>query len=262
MRRSGLLLASALLLGLAGCGEDDEEQGGAELTVSAASSLTEAFERYGGETSIEERFSFTGSDDLAAQIRQGAPVDVFASADTSLPEALFEEGLVEEPEVFISNELVVAVSSDSNLRDTQVLRRRTGLTALSSPRGIDLVIGAEGVPVGEYTREILAKLPKAVEEGILANARSEEPDVKGIVAKLITGAADAGFVYASDVDASGGELTASKLPPELDPVVSYGVAAVSDSDNSAAAQAFIDGLLGGAGREALLDAGFLEPKGE
>ena len=126
----------------------------------------------------------------------------------------------------------------------------------------DVVIGAEGVPVGDYTREVLAGLPAAKEKAILSKVRSEEPDVKSIVAKLTTGAADAGFVYASDVDAAGGELVAIELPAELQPVVEYGVAIVSDSDSPDAAQEFIDGLLDGAGREALLDAEFLPPEGE
>ncbi len=237
----------------AGCGGDDTgDQETQELTVSAASSLTEAFEVYGEETEVEEKFSFAGSDDLAAQIRQGAPVDVFAAANTSLPEALYEEGLVEEPTTFIANELVLAVPEDTNITSIGDLTR--------SDR--DLVIGAEGVPVGDYTREVLGGLDSGVESSILANVRSEEPDVKSIVAKLVTGAADAGFVYASDVDAAGGELVAIELPAELQPVVEYGVAIVSDSADPEAAQEFIDGLLDGAGRDALLDAGFLPPEGE
>ncbi len=184
-----------MAVAFAGCGGDDEDeaQRNPELTVSAASSLTEAFETYGEETEIEEKFSFAGSDDLAAQIRQGAPVDVFAAANTSLPDALYEEGLVEEPTTFIANELVLAVPEDANITSIGDLTR--------SDR--DLVIGAEGVPVGDYTREVLGGLDGGVENSILANVRSEEPDVKSIVAKLATGAADAGFVYASDVDAAG-----------------------------------------------------------
>ena len=113
MRR--LTLAVALGIALAGCGGDDEgDEEAQELTVSAASSLTEAFEVYGEGTEIDEKFSFAGSDDLAAQIREGAPVDVFASANTSLPDALFEEGLVDEPTTFIANELVLAVPEDSS----------------------------------------------------------------------------------------------------------------------------------------------------
>jgi len=257
-----LALAGALALTLAGCGGDDEsDEETQELTVSAASSLTEAFEAYGEETEIEERFSFAGSDDLAAQIREGAPVDVFAAANTSLPDALHEEGLVEEPTTFIANELVLTVPKDSPYAGRTAEEALRLMVDVVDPAP-DFVIGAEGVPVGDYTREVLAKLPEGDEQAILGFVRSEEPDVKSIVAKLTTGAADAGFVYASDVDAAGGELVAIKLPAELQPVVEYGVAIVSDSDAPDEAQEFIDGLLDGAGRDALLDAGFLPPEGE
>jgi molybdate transport system substrate-binding protein len=259
-------VAAALAVALAGCGGDDDEsdeysEEPHELTVSAASSLADAFEAYAEETEIEERFSFAGSDDLAAQIRQGAPVDVFAAANTSLPDALYEEGLVEEPANFIANELVLAVPADSPFAGDK------GAQVLSSLAGDireqpDLVIGAEGVPVGDYTREALSLLPAPEENGILSKVRSEEPDVKSIVAKLVTGAADVGFVYASDVDAAGGELVAIHLPADLEPVVEYGVAIVADSDNPEGAKEFIDGLLGGAGRETLLGAEFLLPEGE
>ena len=204
----------ALALAVAGCGGDGDEsdEEAEELTVSAASSLTEAFEAYGSETEIEEKFSFAGSDDLAAQIREGAPVDVFASANTSLPDALFEEGLVDEPTTFIANELVIAVPAESPFagqNGSQVLNSLAG-DIREQP---DLVIGAEGVPAGDYTRELLAKLPDDDEQAILSSVRSEEPDVKSIVAKLTTGAADVGFVYASDVDAAGGSSSRSSCPP-------------------------------------------------
>ena len=248
-----LAAASAVLaLALAGCG-------GNELTVSAASSLTEAFEAYGETTEIEESFSFAGSDELAAQIRKGAPVDVFASANTSLPEALFEEGLVEEPLVFTSNELVLAVPKDSVLYGYE-LPDTSPLAFLGEVSHFDLVIGARGVPVGDYTRELLSKLPAAVEAQIFDKVRSEEPDVKGIVGKLVAGAADAGFVYASDVEATNGELVEIELPTDLQPEVKYGVAVVSKSENAEAAQEFVDGLLEGAGRDALLESGFRKPE--
>jgi molybdate transport system substrate-binding protein len=257
-----LTVAIAIAIAFGGCGENgDDDKQTVELTVSAASSLTGAFEAYGETTDVDEKFSFAGSDDLAAQIREGAPVDVFASANTSLPDALYEEGLVEEPTTFIANALVLAVPQDSPLADEGAITGGSPLEGLADTDGIDVVIGAEGVPVGDYTRETLSKIPDEAEKAILADVRSEEPDVKSIVAKLTTGAADAGFVYASDVDAADGELIAVGLPDEVDPVVEYGVAIVSDSENPAAAQEFIDGLLEGAGREALLDAGFLLPKG-
>lgn len=241
---------SALLI--AGCGGDEGAgEGGGQLTISAAASLTAAFQAYGAVTEGEERFSFAGSDELAAQIRAGAPVDVFASANTSLPDALFEEGLVEEPVIFARNELVLAVPDASNIEAVGDL----------AAGGLDLVIGSEAVPVGAYTREVLGRLPGDQSDTILEQVRSEEPDVKGIVAKLVSGAGDAGFVYATDVAAADDELTAIELPPDLEPEVSYAAAVTDEASNPDGAQAFIDGLLDGGGREALLSAGFLPPGG-
>jgi len=241
----------ALLVGV-GCGEVDEEHEGAgELTVSAASSLTKAFRGYAEVTEAEERFSFAGSDELAAQIRQGAPVDVYAAANTSLPQSLFEEGLVDEPVVFARNELVLAVPLGSEITEINDV---TG-------SDVDLVIGAASVPIGDYTRELLDRVRTPLREGILANVRSEEPDAKSIIAKLVSGAADVGFVYETDVIAATDELTALGLPRDLQPDISYAVAPVSGSDNPEAARAFIDGLFSVAGRDELSRAGLDEPEG-
>lgn len=244
---------AALLFALAvgGCG-GDEGGGEAELTVSAASSLAEAFEAYGETTDVDEKFSFAGSDGLAAQIRNGAPVDVFAAANTSLPLTLHAEGLVDKPVTFISNRLVLGVPVNSDIE--------TFMDVLEPD--VDLVIGAEGIPVGDYARGYLANLLGEEARFLLARVRSEESDSKSIVAKLTVGAADAGFVFESDVRSAEGELEAIKLPLRKDTLASYGAAVVSDSENPEAARAFVDGLVKGAGRDALLDAGFLEPRGE
>src|SRR5687768_8078934 len=198
MRAAPLALGLTAVLGAPGCGEDaDRPADGTPLTVSAAASLTEAFEAHGESLPGEEKFSFAGSDELAAQIRQGAKPDVFAAANTTLPDELFEEGLVGPPRIFARNRLVIAIPQDE-----------TGVSEIGNlaEPGLDIVIGAEGVPVGDYTREVLDRLPAGERDAILANVRSEEPEVKGIVGKLATGAADAGFVYASDVDAADDEL--------------------------------------------------------
>jgi molybdate transport system substrate-binding protein len=252
LTRGAALAGAALALALGGCGDDDSQDGGdGSLTVSAASSLTEAFEGYARDFGGDVRFSFAGSDELAAQIRAGAPVDVFASANTSLPDELHDEGLVEEPAVFTRNQLVLAVPAGS------------GIDSIGELAGADadIVIGAEGVPAGDYTREVLDRLPKAERRAILAGVRSEEPEVKGIVAKLVAGAADAGFVYASDVAAAGGQLVGIELPVRLRPEVAYGAAVVADGAHPALAEEFVAGLLDGAGERALADAGFLRPGG-
>lgn len=250
MRRriaTGAALVVALMAQACGGDDDDARE---ELVVSAASSLTEPLEAYGETTDADEKYSFAGSDELAAQIRKDAPVDVFASANTSLADALFDEGLVEKPEVFISNQLVLAVPADSNIRDVG------GLVS----DDVDFVIGAKGVPIGDYAREVLGKLPIDTSAAILSKVRSEEPDVKSIVGKLVAGAADVGLVYASDVNATNGGLVAIELPPNLEPVVTYSAAVVSDSENPEGAREFIDSLVDGEAHELLLDADFLEPR--
>jgi molybdate transport system substrate-binding protein len=252
-----LALALLVLLALAGCGDGDEsgQPGGAggsqRLVVSAAASLTDAFEQYARDfAGAQVRMSFAGSDELAAQIRQGVRPDVFAAANTKLPDQLAREGLVDRPVQFASNELVIAVPA-----------REPGVRALDdlARRGVTLAIGAESVPVGSYTREVLGRLPAGERRAILANVRSNEPDVKGVVGKLTQGAVDAGFVYRSDVRATDGALRAIALPADLRPKVAYGVAVVKGAKNPHAARRFIAGLREGAGARALRAAGFGPP---
>ncbi len=242
--RARILLAP-VVLALAGCG------GTPELTVSAAASLNTAFTRYGEQFSAASaRFSFAGSDELAAQIRQGVKPDVFAAANTKLPGELFAEGLVERPTVFAGNRLVLAVPAE----DAEV----SSLEDLEAD-GVTIAIGSQNVPVGSYTRAVLEQLPAARGEAILANVRSEEPDVGGITGKLTQGAVDAGFLYATDVRALDGALKAIDLPADLDPSVAYAVAVVKGAEQPEAARAFVAGLLDGAGAQALKAAGFEPP---
>ena len=247
-----LTLLGGVALLISACGGSGEPSAGEEeeLTVSAAASLSEGFGAYGEATRAAERFSFAGSDELAAQIRQGARPDVYAAASSELPEALAEEGLVGEPTVFATNALVLAVPAG----ESEV----GSLDDLTRP-GVDLVLGAEDVPFGAYARTLLDRLSAPEREAILANVRSEEPDVKAAVGKLTQGAADAGFVYSSDVAAAGGELEAVELPARLEPDVVYAAAVVDGADNPDGARGFIDGLLSGAGARALEKAGFGPP---
>ena len=249
-----LLAALAVVLMLAGCGDDDGTSGGppGDLTVSAASSLKEAFTEYSGRFAGEARMhvSFAGSDELAAQIRQGIRPDVFAAANTKLPEALYAEGLVETPVVFAGNRLVIAVPVGSDIQSVE---------DLAEP-GTKLAIGSEGVPVGDYTRAVLDRLDPSTRDAILKNVRTEEPDVKGVVGKVSQGAVDAGFVYVSDIVAAEGDITRIDLPAELEPDVAYGIAIVKGGKNPEAARKFVDGLLTGEGARILHDAGFAKPR--
>jgi molybdate transport system substrate-binding protein len=254
MRRFLVLLAGLSLL--AGCGSDDPSTSSStakpQLTVSAAASLKNAFTAYGQAfDAATVRSSFAGSDELAAQIRQGVKPDVFASANTKLPDELYEAGLVEKPVVFTANQLVLAVPSDSSVQ---------GLDDLTK-KGTTIAMGSESVPVGSYTRKVLDGLPAAKKAAILGNVRSNEPDVGGVVGKVVQGAVDAGFVYVTDVEATEGKLRAIALPEDLKPQVAYGVAVVKGAKHPEQAKQFVDGLLSGAGREALDRAGFLPPPG-
>lgn len=248
-----VVLALAALAG-AGCGGDDSDQGGSSkpvVKVSAAASLTEAFNALKKDyTAADLRFSFAGSDELAAQIRKGVKPDVFAAANTKLPDALAKEGLVEKPVVFATNELVLAVPAQG--------AKVASLDDLQKP-GTKIAIGAKSVPVGDYTRKVLSGLPASQEKAILANVRSEEPDVKGVVGKISQGAVDAGFVYRSDVDAASGKLKAISLPDKLKPQVAYGVAVVKGAPEPKAARAFVQSLLNGQGKTALRDAAIGPP---
>jgi molybdate transport system substrate-binding protein len=247
-----LVIACAAIA--AGCGDDDDDGGGSgsstRLVVSAASSMTEALEKcgpqFGDAENADVKLSFAGSDELAAQIRQGAEVDVYAAANTRLPDELHSDDLLGQPVQFATNEFVLAVPKDSAIDSIDDLTKE----------GTTVVVGSESVPIGAYTRETLAKLPPADEKAILANVRSNEPDVKGIVGKLTQGAADAGFVYVTDVNATGDELKAIELPADLEPQVTYDAGVVTKAAQPALAQRFVDALTDGDCADALKDAGF------
>lgn len=245
MRRAAVVCLALAVL--AGCGGDDETP---QLTVSAAASLKQAFTQYGRDfPEARARFSLAGSDELAAQIEQGVKPDVYAAANTKLPQQLYEKGLVEQPTVFAGNRLVLAVPAGSGIGALEDL----------AANGVALAVGAEDVPVGAYTRTVLDKLPAAQRRAILANVRTEEPDVAGITGKLTQGAVDAGFLYVSDVRATDGALEAIELPDALQPDVAYGVAVVKGARHPQEARAFIAGLLDGDGARALERAGFEPP---
>jgi molybdate transport system substrate-binding protein len=250
--RSALTLLAVVAIAFAplGCGGDDSSDQ-PTLTVSAAASLKKAFESYAKDfETAKVRYSFAGSDELAAQIRQGAKPDVFAAANTELPQQLHQAGLVEKPTVFAGNRLVIAVTrGSSTVNSIDDLERE----------GVDLVVGSPSVPVGSYTRDLLERLGKESAKSILSNVRSSEPDVAGVVGKLTQGAADAGFVYVTDLIGAGGKLRAIELPSSLQPSVEYGVAVVKDSDAADEAKEFVDDLVNGAGRDALRRAGFELP---
>ncbi len=245
--RAALAAAVAAAV-VAGCGDTDEHP---RLKVSAAASLKQAFGEYAEQfDAATPAMSFAGSDELAAQIEAGGKPDVYAAANTRLPNALHAKGLLERPRTFATNRLVIAVPAGGSAVKS--------LDDLAEP-GVSIAAGSPSVPVGAYTRKALAALPPVKRAAILGNIKSNEPDVPGVIGKVSQGAVDAGFVYVTDVKGAGGRLRAIALPDDLSADVAYGIAMVKDASHPEAAREFIDGLFSGAGRRALERAGFGPP---
>jgi molybdate transport system substrate-binding protein len=234
LRRAAWL---AVLLVLSACGGNDERP----LTVYAASSLTDLLQ----ELDPDARYNFAGSDELATQIREGAQADVYAAASPRYPDELHAEGLVEAPRVFATNRLVLVVPR----------RNPLGITAVEDLLEGDpkLVVAAEGVPVGDYTREVLGRMGLT---SLLDRVVSEEENVRGVLAKVALGEADAGFVYTTDASTAGDDVIAVPIPASAQVDVRYPVAVVAESDQREEAERFVELLFSPEGRQALERAGF------
>lgn len=211
------------------------------LTIYAAASLTEALKTF----DPGERYSFAGSNTLEAQIRNGAPADLFASAAPLNTQRLFKAGKVERPVTFTSNRLVLLVprSNPAGVTSVYDLRRKP----------VKLVVAAAGVPVGGYTLSVLRRMGLT---DVLSKVVSVEPDVKAVTGKVALGQADAGFVYATDARPVADDVTAIRIPVWAQPRVRYEIAVVSSSPHKAAARQWIKRLLSAKGQKALRDAGF------
>jgi len=214
----------------------------ATVTVYAAASLTNVFPQI----DPGAHYSFGGSNTLAAQIQLGAPADVFASANMTLPQQLFQKGLCTQPVVFTRNTLVLIVpkSNPAALHSVYDLQKP----------GVKLDVAAVGVPVGSYTRQILKNMGLT---SVLNNVVSNETDVREVLAKVALGEADAGFVYSTDAKTVPGQVTVLRMPAWAQPKVQYGICVVKSSPNAAAARAFVARVMSKAGQAKLLAAGFL-----
>jgi len=245
-RRRALAAIAAVGLALGAAALGTTTQAGASvtgITVYAAASLTNVFPALDG----GPKYSFGGSNTLAAQIQLGAPADVFASANTSIPAALYAKGLVEQPVDFTRNTLVIVVpkSNPATIRS---------IYDLTKP-GVTIDIANSGVPVGSYTLQILGQMNLA--KPVLANVVSEETDVREVLAKVALGQVDAGFVYSTDAQSVPGQVTVINVPAWAQPKVTYAMAVVTASPNQAAAKAFVSEVLSKAGQAKLLAFGFL-----
>jgi molybdate transport system substrate-binding protein len=257
---ASLVAAPALLAAAAALGQATQPRDRV-LTVFAAASLTEPFDeiaalyrtRYPG---VTVRVNYAGSQQLAAQLEHGASADVFASADQRWMDHVRRAGLMTDaPVVFARNRLVVVLPA-SNPGGIERLED------LARP-GLKLVLAADAVPAGRYSREVLRKLarlpgfPPDYDRRVLANVASEEENVKSVAAKVQLGEADAGFVYRSDVTREVSRyLTVLEIPKDANVLASYPIVVVAGGD-TAAARSFVDLVTGAEGKRVLAKHGLI-----
>jgi molybdate transport system substrate-binding protein len=255
LRTTTRAIALCLTLGAAAAVSAKAPPG--DLLVFEAASLKEAF------TTISARFekehpgahviaNAAGSQELRAQIEQGAPADLFASADERHMNALRSAGLAVEPALFACNEPVVAVRSGL---------AATLKTFADLPRAERIVVGAPEVPIGAYTAQVLQKAAAKYGPDFAARVQarivSREANVRQVLAKIVLGEADAGVVYRSDVRAAKGKLAVVEIPPELNVTAAYPIAVLKAAPHPSLAHAFVDLVRSPAGVAALREAGFV-----
>jgi molybdate transport system substrate-binding protein len=247
-------------MGGAIAGEVSRIQG--ELTIFTAASLTEAFKEMAAQIEpanpgTKLTFNFAGSPTLRTQLAQGARADVFASADEPNMYGAERDGTITgEPRIFARNLLVVVLPANN----------RAGIKTLqdlAKPK-MKLVLTNKDVPVGNYARQALEKMNQASAFGndfstrVLANLVSEETNVKQVASKVQLGEADAGIVYSTDVTpAIRSAVRVIHIPPELNVIAKYPIAAVKGTRNESGARAFIEYILSPAGQSILQRHGFL-----
>ncbi|MGY1811360.1 molybdate ABC transporter substrate-binding protein [Blastococcus sp. SYSU D00820] len=260
MRRQILVVPGALVaVVLAGCGADGGSEAAASagsggpsgtLTVFAAASLTDVFTDLGerletDHPGLDVRFNFAGSSALATQITQGAPADVFASANQSQMTVVTDAGLAEDPQVFTANVLEIAVPAGNP----------AGVTGLAdfAREELALAVCAAEVPCGAAADDVFAAA------GVTPRPDTLEEDVRAALTKVELGEVDAALVYATDVTAAGDAVEGIPFPEAEDAVNEYPMCTLAEAPNPAAARAFVDLVRSGEGQEALAAAGFRAP---
>jgi len=229
---------------------------GKTLTVFAAASLRDVFGGLGAAFEREHpgakvHFNFAGSQELRTQIENGAPADVFASAENKHMDAAHKAGMVDAPKPFATNAPVIVVPADNpgkvtSLKDLPNVKR--------------LVIGTPEVPIGTYTLQILDKAKSQYGADFPARVQarvvSRELNVRQLLTKVSLGEADAGIVYRTDARSAGGKVRVVEIPAELNVVAEYPIATVTKAPNPDLARAWVALVTGPAGQTALKDAGF------
>lgn len=256
-------LAAALLVSLAGCGGDGDDdssdsagQSGdtgsaskVDLTVLAASSLTDVFKEAGDTYQKEHpgtrlKFSFAGSQELAAQVKQAAPADVLVTADQKTMDGVSSE-ITGKSTVIAKNRLVIAVG-EGNPKKVATLKDL-------GDSELKVVLAAPEVPVGNYSRQVLDA------QHVTVHPVSEEPNVRAVLSKVELGEADAGVVYKTDAATATGKVDAVTVPDEQNAIASYPAATLKASSHTADAQAFVKWLATPEAQKILQGAGFQKP---
>jgi molybdate transport system substrate-binding protein len=251
--RNRVVFAFAAIL-LAACGSSSGNAStspsiSGTVSVFAAASLTAAFNALGTDfqranSGVTMKFNFAGTPTLVTQIEQGAPADVFASADTANMDKLKGDGFTAgTPQVFARNKLEIVVGPGNP-------KGINGLADLARP-GLIYITEAPTVPAGKYALQALKMA------GVTVTPKSLETDVKSVVSKIELGEADAGIVYTTDVTAAGSKVTGVSIPDADNVIATYPIVAVKATTNSAAANAFIAYVLSAAGQAKLQSFGFL-----
>lgn len=266
-RLQGLALIGLLLGTACGDGANSEEvrnPNQKQLTIYAAASLTEAFHQLGQQFETEQPdvevvISFAGSQQIAQQLSQGAPGDLFASANEKQMANVINSGRVLQgsDQEFVHNKLVLILPADNP-------GRINGFGDLTRS-GLDLILADQSVPVGAYAQEMLQRAEQDPRFGadfksiVLRNVVSYEENVRAVLTKIILGEADAGIVYASDAAGDPGtDLQVIPIPDEINIIASYFIAPIADSPNDQLAQDFISLVLSPQGQEILSEYGFAE----
>lgn len=266
-----LFLLIVLLLSLVACSGQDSGQTNntastsGRLVIFAAASLTEAFTELAqtfklDHPGVEIILNFAGSQQLAQQLAQGAPADIFASANERQMEAVITAGRVDpnSEQIFSTNGLVIIypASNPGNLQS---------IDDLAKP-DLRIILAAPEVPVGQYAQEFLDKAAadpaygQAFTSGVDDNVVSYEENVRAVLSKVVLGEADAGIVYQSDLSAeSADSLGRLPIPDPLNAIASYPIAPITNSSQPELAAKFLDFVLSPAGQAILADFGFSPP---
>lgn len=258
-RLIGILAATLLMVSIAGCGSDDSPSATKSettpqpttLTVFAAASLKATFTEIGKQFETEHAgvtvsFSFAGSSDLVAQIQQGAPADVFASADTKNMDKATADSLVDgTPTNFASNTLEIATAPGNPAKIASF--------ADLAKAGVKVVLCAPEVPCGSASQKVEAAA------GVDIKPVSEESSVTDVLNKVATGEADAGLVYVTDIKGAGDKVEGVTFPESSSAVNTYPIGAIKASKNADLAKAFVAFVAGAKGQAILAAAGFAKP---